>query len=67
MLTNNAADDLDHLLDNYDDIMGKEEWNMPQKSQSQPNTAEIKDSSEDIDSLVEEELRNSVVSSEEPK
>ena len=67
MLTNNATDDLDHLLDNYDDIMGKEEWNMPQKTTSQPGTAEIKDNSDDIDSLVEEELRNSVASSEEPK
>ena len=55
----NDTGDLNHLLDNYDDIVTKDDWGLSSSPEKKaPNTAPTKEVEDEID-IVEEELRNS--------
>lgn len=57
----NDTGDLNHLLDNYDEIVTRDDWGVSpeKKEQKTPSTATLKEKDEDEIDIVEEELRNS--------
>ena len=55
----NDTGDLNHLLDNYDEIVTKDDWGLSSPPEKKtPNTTTTKEVEDEID-IVEEELRNS--------